>query len=411
MSAPKQVKTLDENQTQTQEYAGDNMPKDSEQQPETEEITMDKLLAEQDNLSNKLYDREIVRVKVIQTTDDGILVDIGEKKEGLIPKTEFEDRKNIPEAGQKIPAILIRKGSEKFHAILSYKKALEKRGLDLCRNARESKIRVKGIIRKIVRGGYLVEVFGIRGFMPLSLSELHPSQNHCLPEGAKTNGQIVEISTGKQRMIFSRKSVLEENEKERRGKVLKDIKAGDILRVVVSKVVKDKLFLRYQGIEAVVKLENVSWLEPEKVIFHFGRGQRLSAKLLILDKEQCRLEFGLKQLYPNPADILIRKYPIKSVVKGKITKITDKGMLIAVSSRTNGFIPSSDFGQELEHKEGENISGVVTGINTKDYSLKLSVKRFEVMQNRRVVAKYLKKPKPLTLGQLLSKEMENRKGD
>jgi ribosomal protein S1 len=366
-----------------------------------EEMSMDKLLAEQDKLCEKLYDKDIVKVKVVQITNKNILVDIGEKKEGLIPKLEFEQ--GIPQIGEEISAILVRKSTEKTHPVLSHKRALEKKGLDLCKKAREEKNRVKGIIRETIKGGYIVETFGVRGFMPLSLSELHPTYKHHLPIGAKIRCQIIELSTSKRRMIISRKQILTEDEQKRRDKVLSDVKRGDILRVVVSKVGKDKLFLRFQGIEAIVDLENVAWRYPEKVIKNFKRGQRIRAKLLRLDKEKYKLETGLKQLYPNPADVLRRKYPVKSVVKGKVIKITDDGMEVAVSSRTNGFVPSSEFGHELGAKEGKNISCVVTGINTKDYTLKLSVKRFEILQNKRIVAKYLRKPPPLTLRQLLTK--------
>jgi ribosomal protein S1 len=160
--------------------------------------------------------------------------------------------------------------------------------------------------------------------------------------------------------------------------------------------------LRFQGIEGIVKLENISWREPENAIKNFRRGQRLRAKLIFLDKEKGKLELGFKQLYPNPADILKRRYPIRSVVKGKVEKITDKGMLVAVSSKTQGFVPLSEFGHELHSKEGKNITCVVTGVDAKEYTLKLSIKKFEILQNKRIVAKYLKKSPPLTLGQLLS---------
>ena len=283
------------------------------QETTEQELTMDQLIAQQDSLLEKLNKREIVEVPVVQINQDYILVDTGTKKESAIAVSEFEG-KTLPSIGDKISVVLVKRGGDERPAILSHKKALEFLGWDVCKKAYEAKERVKGTILQQVKGGYIVEVFGVSGFMPLSLSELHTAYKHYLPVGAKIKAVIVEFVKEKQKLIISRKQVLEEDEAVRREEVLSTIKEGDVLRVVVSKVDKDKLFLRFHGIEGVVALENIAWKEPETAISNFRRGQRLKAKLLKLDKETPRLEFGLKQLFLNPADALKRR-PIRHVIQ------------------------------------------------------------------------------------------------
>ena len=158
--------------------------KNTEETINEQEMTMDELIAQQESLSEQLNKREIVEVTVVQVTKDNVLVDTGTKKEGAIAITDF-DGKALPVAGDKVSAVLVKRGSDERPAILSHKKALEALGWDVCKKAYEAKERVKGTILQTVKGGYIVEVFGVSGFMPLSLSELHTAYKHYLPVGAK----------------------------------------------------------------------------------------------------------------------------------------------------------------------------------------------------------------------------------
>jgi len=369
---------------------------------ETEELTMDQLIAQQESLLEKLNKKEIVEVPVVQINQDYILVDTGAKKEGAIPVSEFEG-KTLPAVGEKISAVMVKRGSDERMTILSHKKALEYLGWDVCKKAYEDKERVKGTIVDCVKGGYIVDVFGVNGFMPLSLSELHTAYKHYLPKGAKIKAQIVEFIKEKQKLIVSRKQVLEEDEAVRRAQVLGEIKEGDVLRVVVSKVDKEKLFLRFHGIEGIVYLENIAWKEPETAITNYRRGQRLKAKLLKLDKETPRLEFGLKQLFLNPADALKRRYPYKSSVKAVITKVSEEeGVECTIGkNNTKGFISPFEMGREFTAKEGDTITALVVGVNPETFTVNLSVKKYDQAQNRKVVAQYMKQAPRPTLGELL----------
>lgn len=372
-----------------------------------QEMTMDQLIAQQESLLEKLYKKEIVEVPVVQINQDYILVDTGAKKEGAIAVSEFEG-KTMPAVGDKISAVLVKRGSDERPSILSHKRALEYLGWDVCKKAYEEKERVKGTILQCVKGGYIVEVFGVNGFMPLSLSELHTAYKHYLPVGAKIKAQIVEFAKEKQKLIVSRKQVLEEDEAVRREQVLGEIKEGDILRVVVSKVDKEKLFLRFHGIEGIVNLENISWKEPETAIANFRRGQRLKAKLLKLDKETPRLEFGLKQLFLNPADALKRRYPYKSSVKATVVKVSEEeGVECTIGkNNTKAYISPFEMGRDFTAKEGDTITALVVGVNPETYVVNLSVKKYDQVQNRKVVAQYLKQAPRPTLGELLQDSLE-----
>jgi ribosomal protein S1 len=383
----------DENQNQTLAMAGD---------AESSEMSMEGLFASQEDFRKKLNSREIVKVKVVQAGPDYVLVDIGEKKEGLIPLTDFQGEKGLPAVGSEISAVLDKRGGEERHAILSHLRAVEMLGWDIAAKSFADKSRVKGAVIETVKGGYIVDVCGIRAFMPLSLSELHPAFKHHLPSGAKIKCHIIELAREKRRMIISRKQVLEEDEKERRGTVMSEIKQGEVLRIVIAKVGKDSLLVRYHGIEGIIRGEDVSWRNIEEAIKTYKRGQRLKAKLLHINETSPSLVFGLRQLAPNPADSLRKRFQPRSMVKGKVTEINENGMKISVSPEVSGFVPAHELGQDHEYNVGDTVSAVVTGVNHQTYELSLSVQRFEEMQNRKIMAQYLKEAPPVTLGQMLA---------
>ena len=376
--------------------------KTTEETTNETEMTMDQLIAEQESLSEQLNKREIVEVTVVQITGDYILVDTGTKKEGAIAVSEF-DANSLPAVGDKVSVVLVKRGNDERHSILSHKKALEMQGWDICKKAYEEKERVRGVILQTVKGGYIVDVFGVSGFMPLSLSELHTAYKHYLPVGAKIKAVIVEFSKEKQKLIVSRKQVLEEDEAVRRAEVLGQIKEGDVLRVVVAKVDKEHLFLRFHGIEGIVNLENVAWKEPETAIANYRRGQRLKAKLLKLDKETPKLEFGLKQLFLNPADALKRRYPYKSTVKATVVSVSaEEGVECTIGkNNTKAYISPFEMGRDFTAQPGDVIQTLVVGVNPETYVVNLSVKKYDQAQNRKVVAQYLKQAPRPTLGQLL----------
>lgn len=373
----------------------------------SEDMTMDQLFAEQDAMQEKLNKREIVNVSVVQISQDNVLVDTGDKKEGLIPLSDFEG-KAIPAVGSQITAVLVRKGSDERHSILSHKKALESLGWDVCKTAFENKERVKGVITECVKGGYKVEVNGVQGFMPLSLSEIHPAYKHYLPKGAKIKAVIAEFSKEKQKLIVSRKQVLQEDEAARRTQVLSEVKAGDILRVVVSKVGKDCLYLRFHGIEGIVSLDNIAWKDSETILSNYRRGQRIKAKLLSVNEEKGTMNFGIKQLFLNPADLLKKRFGYMTTAKGVITKITPEGVEVELGkNKTKGFIAENELGLDFAGKEGDNVQAVVIGIDSANFIVNLSIRRFEQVQNRKVVAQYLKQAPRPTLGQLLQNSFDS----
>ncbi|MEI7482547.1 MAG: S1 RNA-binding domain-containing protein [Elusimicrobiota bacterium] len=392
------------NETQQNLNDGENLEKKDVAGHTEEEMSMADLLKAEGEVSNKIYSRDIVKVKVVQVTAEHVLVDIGEKKEAIIPVSDFQDEK-LPEVGAEVMAVLERKGGE--HTILSHRKAMEKMAWAWAKKMFEAKERVKGRVTDVVKGGYIVDLSGLRSFMPLSLSEIGGAHRHYLPANAKVKFYITDFSEKDRKIVVSRRQVLEEDEKDRRIEVMGEVSPGGIVRAVVSKVAADGLSVRFQGIEGFVALNDVDWKNPAEALKTYKRGQRVKCKILSMDKEKEKMSFGLKQLIPNPVDVLKRKFPYRSVLRVKVVASSEAGAKVKISDQVDGFIPAEEYGFETALKEGQELKGVLIAINSSTYELVLSVKKLEEMEDRKKVQQYMKGAPTLTLGQILLENSED----
>ena len=126
-----------------------------------------------------------------------------------------------------------------------------------------------------------------------------------------------------------------------------------------------------------------------------------------INKEKGNIVFGVKQLFLNPADLLKKRYPYMSMQKATITKVSPEGVEVELGkNKTKGYISEFELGRDFAGKEGDTVQAVVIGVDGANYVVNLSIKRFDQVQNRKVVAQYLKQAPRPTLGQLLQGSFE-----
>jgi ribosomal protein S1 len=209
---------------------------DADEQNATEDLsgeTMEMLLAQQAATTEKLADRKVAWVKVIALTKDSVLVDVGEKNEGIIPLVEFVEDLAAPKAaaptvGQRVPVIKAGGRDKNGHAVLSHLKAKAELGWDLVLKAHADKQRVRGTVMSAVKGGFMVDVQGVQAFLPASLADLRPVRE---PKKMITTGvrcYIIEVNQSKRQLVLSRKAVLEEEAGKRKVKITSELRAGEV---------------------------------------------------------------------------------------------------------------------------------------------------------------------------------------
>lgn len=368
--------------------------------------TMEALLAQQAAMTKKLAEKEVAWVKVTQVNQDQVLVDIGEKRDGVVPLAEFD---HPPSVGQRIPVVLA--GSRREGAVtLSHKRAQAQLGWQNAVKAFNEKARVRGQVRSSIKGGFLVDVGGVTGFLPASLADLRPVRVPQRMIGMGVRCYIIEINQDKKQLVLSRKAVLEEEVAKRKVKILSEIKVGQICVGRVVRAAAAGLTVDIGGVEGFVRAADIAWGLPPKS--GHERGTKLKVKILAKPAEAKSaaegLLLGIKQLTANPADAIRKKYPPKSVVSGKALEIGAAGVKIAVDAKLFAVCPPYETDPDAPCKAGERVSAVVTGLNAETFDLVVSINKFNEIRDRKKAAQYLKAPPPLTLGQLLSPEEEER---
>lgn len=372
---------------------------------------MEDLLASQDELQQKLSGKQVVWVKVVSITRDSVLVDVGEKNEGAVPASEFDGEgdageRKLPAAGQRIPVLRAGSGRKDGHTVLSYKRARAELGWAAALKAFQEKGRVRGRVTSAIKGGYLVNVGGVAAFLPASLADLHPVRVPARMVNTGVRCYIIEINESKRQLVLSRKAVLEEEAAKRRAQVIAELRVGEVRIGRVLHVGANGVTVDIGGLEGTVRMGDVSWGLP-KLPSGVERGSKVKVKVLAKPTDEKSADpvlLGMKQLAPNPADSLRRRFPPKTVVKGRIAESSAAGLKIALEGGEPAFCAAADCDPGAGYKAGEPVSAVVISVNANTLEVLVSVSRFEEIRDRKRMAQYLKAPPPLTLGQLLSPE-------
>lgn len=374
------------------------------------EPTMEALLEEQATFQKRLKAREIVWVKVIQLQEANVLVDIGEKQEGVIPVSEFESR-TPPAVGSRIPVVLVGPSRDNRPAVLSCKKAQQQLGWKQAQKAFEEKARVRGIVASSVKGGFMVDVAGVSAFLPASLADLRPVRKPQALIGTGVRCYILEMQADKKQLVLSRKAVLEEEVKKRRNKLLASLKTGEVRIGRVTHVVSTAgAFVDLGGLEGLLATSDIAWKEPGKALAAVAPGHKMRVKILRIDSEAGKVSLGAKQLTPNPADALKKKYPAKAVVSGKIAEVKPDGVRIQLTNDAAAFCSAAELPQQDKEKgpiwpaAGDAVHAIVIGIRQDTFEVSVSIRRYEEIQDRKRVAQYMKGSPKLTLGQILTSE-------
>lgn len=403
---------------------GEGALMEGEAPAEAEGQTMESLLQAQSDFETKLDKREVVWVKVVQSLPDNVLVDIGEKREAVIPASDFPAEEK-PAAGRRVPAILVSRGRGEKPTMLSYSKARWQLGWEQAVKAFEEKARIRGRVESAIKGGFIVDVNGVRGFLPSSLADVRPVRNPKAMVGTGVRCQIIELNKEKGQIVLSRRAILEEETKKRREKLIGELKTGEIRIGRVVRVSEQGVHVDLGGLDALLPTAELAWKDAEAAKAKIERGQKVRAKVIRI--EEGKVTLGLKQLMSHPADALRKKYALKSVVKGKVEEIhKDQGVRIRLNAQDTAFCQVAELpvegadirperGERFDRmapkgppppaiwpKVGDEVSAIVIGIHQSTFEVAVSIRRFEAIQDRKRVAQYMKGAPALTLGQLLN---------
>jgi small subunit ribosomal protein S1 len=343
---------------------------------------MSKLIEQYSEPQEGPAQNEIIEVKVVAYTEQGVVVDVGGKTEGLIPAAEFTET-DIPRPEPNATIEVQRTGEHKDgFVILSYQKVLRRRMWERIDAAYKAKETITGKVVDRIKGGLVVDVGGVRAFLPGSQYDLRPTQNLDNLLGQDVQVRITKLNRRRGNVVVSRRALLEEELHAKRSQLMETLSEGQVVHGAVKNVTEYGAFVDLGGIDGLLHLTDLSWGRVKHPSDIVKPEQELDVIILKFDKEKQRVSLGLKQLMPDPWVGAAEKYPAGGKVKGKIVGVVDYGVFVELEQGIEGLVHVSEmsWNKKVQHpskiaKVGEEVDVVVLDIKPSDRRVSLGIKQ------------------------------------
>ena len=330
-----------------------------------------------------ISEHDMINGRVIGITDNDILVDIGFKSEGIIDRSEFPDEK-LPKIGEKIELFLEKLEDKHGHTILSKSKADFMQRWKRLRETFESGATFTGKIMRRTKGGLIVDIGDIEAFLPGSQIDVRPVKDFDQFLDQDMELKIVKFNESRKNIVVSHKAILEEDLKELREDLFKKIQIGGILEGRVKNITDFGVFIDLGGLDGLLHITDLSWgrvIHPSEIV---KLDEELTVKIIDYDEEKKRVSLGLKQLTPHPWDGIEKKYPVESIVTGKVVSLTNYGVFIEIEPGIEGLIHISEISWTRHIKNpselysmNDEVEAKILSIDMEDRKISLGVKQLQ----------------------------------
>ena len=291
-------------------------------------------------------DGQLVEGTVVRVDQDEVLLDIGYKSEGVIPSRELSIRNDVDpnevvSMGERIEALVITKEDKDGRLVLSKKRAQYERAWGKIEELKEADGVVKGQVIEVVKGGLIVDI-GLRGFLPASLVELRRVRDLQPYIGKEIEAKIIELDKNRNNVVLSRRSWLEETQKEQRGAFLDNLKPGERRKGVVSSVVNFGAFVDLGGMDGLVHVSELSWKHVDHPGSVVAVGDEIEVQVLEVDLSRERISLSLKATQQDPWQEFASDHRPGELVYGRVTKLVPFGSFVQVGDGIEGLVHISE---------------------------------------------------------------------
>lgn len=328
---------------------------------------------------------DIVEGTVVNVDQDGAMLDIGYKSEGLIPTEELSIRKNVDpkdvvSVGDRIEALVLNKEDDEGRLILSKKRAQYERAWGRIQQITDSRETVKGTVIEVVKGGLIVDI-GLRGFLPASLVDLRRVRDLDPFIGTEIEAKVIELDRNRNNVVLSRRAYLEEEQAEQRTAFLDGLAEGEVRDGTVSSVVNFGAFVDLGGMDGLVHVSELSWQHvnhPSEVV---KVGDKVTVKVLEVDLDRERISLSIRQTLEDPWVVFERDHEVGQIVEGTVIKTVPFGAFVSVTDGVEGLVHVSEIAvhrvesPELELSIGQKVTAKITELDDERRRVSLSIKQ------------------------------------
>lgn len=365
-------------------------------------INADEYSPEELQLLSKLYSEsfrdikegEIIQGTIVGISGENVVIDVGFKSDGTIPKSEFNATEEI-KIGSKIDVVIESVEDEEGNLVLSKKRADFLKIWAKVMDAYENDKIIPGKILKRIKGGMVVDLMGIEAFLPGSQIDIRPVRDFDAFVGQTMDFKIVKVNVPTENIVVSHKVLIEETISDQRKEILDKLEKGQILEGTVKAITDFGVFIDLGGVDGLIHITDLSWGR----INHPSEVVKLDEKIKVVvtdyDKEKKRISLSLKQLLPHPWENIDEKYKIGDKVSGRVVSLTDYGAFIEIEKGIEGLIHISEMSwtQHISHPSqfvsmGQVVEAVILSLDKEEKKISLGMKQLTPDPWQDIVKKY-----------------------
>ncbi|MCI2425781.1 S1 RNA-binding domain-containing protein [Candidatus Acetothermia bacterium] len=333
----------------------------------------------------KTYSRgDTIAGTIVQINDEEILVDIGYKSEGILPKRELSPfrKDGKVEEGEEIDVLVTYIDEEKGAVYASERQAeYEKRVASLNLAYREGKTVEGEIVDEVQGSGYHVNIDGVRAFLPGSHLGKTGLKEIKRLKGQKMMFKVLELSRGGRNLVVSHTAYLKDLDKEQINELFASLDKGAVIDGKIKSIVNFGIFVDIGGFEGLVHRSEISWKDLPVPPKTYKVGDTVRVKVIDFDQEKKKVSLSIKQLRPDPWKDAAVRYPAGTRVTGTVVSVTDFGAFVRLEEDIEGLVHLSELSWSFPSKpseivsEGDEVNVVVLNCNTKERKMSLSMRR------------------------------------
>ncbi|HBI4881872.1 30S ribosomal protein S1 [Salmonella enterica] len=286
----------------------------------------------------------IVRGVVVAIDKDGVLVDAGLKSESAIPAEQFKNAQGELEiqVGDEVDVALDAVEDGFGETLLSREKAKRHEAWITLEKAYEDAETVTGVINGKVKGGFTVELNGIRAFLPGSLVDVRPVRDTLHLEGKELEFKVIKLDQKRNNVVVSRRAVIESENSAERDQLLENLQEGMEVKGIVKNLTDYGAFVDLGGVDGLLHITDMAWKRVKHPSEIVNVGDEINVKVLKFDRERTRVSLGLKQLGEDPWVAIAKRYPEGTKLTGRVTNLTDYGCFVEIEEGVEGLVHVSE---------------------------------------------------------------------
>ena len=385
------MQEINDNMTENQENIVENQEgiiEDQENIVENQEgITenQENMMEEYEKTMRTVYAGDTVKGTIIMVTDDEVMVNIGYKSDGIIKKEDYtwEPEANLKElikAGDELEVVVVSINDGEGNVVLSKKLFDAEKNWHKIEAAFNEKTPIEGYVKEIVRGGAIVELMGIRAFMPASQFDIRYSEDLSGYVNTRVMVSVIEYDPEKRKVVVSRKVLLKKEQEIKEKAVWESIEAGQRLTGEVKRLTDFGAFVDIGGVDGLIHISELSWSRvkhPSEVV---KPGNKVEVVVLAVDKDKKKISLGLKQTLPEPWAAAGDKYKVGDIVDVKVLRFSNFGAFVELEPGIDGLVHISQISDKRISKPadalniGDTVKAKIIDIKPEEKKMSLSIR-------------------------------------